>query len=94
MNAQFVICIAIFILMILGYMQNKVSKNGCSTDCNGGTGINRMPGSKDSTGWFFHSNTIVMATTFIVSEGLSRTQAVHKVFGALVRIKSAKVLSL
>ena len=79
MNAQFGICIAIFILMILGYMQNKISKTVVALTAMVALVLTGCLEAKTALAGFSNSNTIVMATMFIVSEGLSRTQAVHKV---------------
>lgn len=79
MNAQFVICIVIFILMILGYMQNKVSKTIVALSAMIALVLTGCLDAKTALSGFSNSNTIVMATMFVVSEGLSRTQAVHKV---------------
>ena len=79
MNTQFWICIAIFVLMILGYMQSKVSKTVVALTAMVALVLTGCLEAKTALAGFSNSNTIVMATMFIVSEGLSRTQAVHKV---------------
>ena len=86
MNAQFGICIAIFILMILGYMQNKVSKTVVALTAMVALVLTGCLEAKTALAGFSNSNTIVMATMFIVSEGLSRTQAVHKVSALVNKI--------
>lgn len=79
MNTQLILCIAIFLLMILGYMQNKVSKTIVALAAMIALVLTGCLDAKTALSGFSNSNTIVMATMFVVSEGLSRTQAVHKV---------------
>lgn len=88
MNAQFGICIVIFILMILGYMQNKVSKTVVALTAMVALVLTGCLEAKTALAGFSNSNTIVMATMFIVSEGLSRTQAVHKVSALVNKISN------
>ena len=86
MDMQFTICIAIFILMILGYMQSKVSKTVVALTAMVALVLTGCLDEKTALSGFSNSNTIVMATMFIVSEGLSRTQAVHKVSAMVSKI--------
>lgn len=86
MGMQFTICIAIFILMILGYMQSKVSKTVVALTAMVALVLTGCLDEKTALSGFSNSNTLVMATMFIVSEGLSRTQAVHKVSAMVSKI--------
>ena len=88
MSVQFTICIVIFILMILGYMQSKVSKTVVALTAMVALVLTGCLSEEDALSGFSNSNTIVMATMFIVSEGLSKTQAVHKVSSMVNKISN------
>ena len=95
MNIQLVTCLVIFILMVIGYMQSKISRAVVALMAMAAMVLTGCLKANDALSGFSNPNTILMACMFIVSEGFSRTSAVvnmSKQVGRISRGSFTKVL--
>jgi di/tricarboxylate transporter len=91
MNAQLIICFAICILVIAGYVWNKLSVGtvGCL-----GIVLFLITGCiapKDVLGNIGNANLIMISSMFIISEGFKRTQAIRLVAETVQRISKGSM---
>ena len=92
MNTQLIICFAICILVIAGYIWNKLSVGtvGCL-----GIVLFLITGCispKDVLGNIGNANLIMISSMFIISEGFKRTQAIHLVADTVRRISKGSMV--
>ena len=71
--------LAIFILMVLGFLQGKISRTVVALSAMVLLVLTNCLDAKTALSGFSNSNTILMACMFVISEGFSRTQAVKRV---------------
>ncbi len=86
MSAQLIITLVVFVLMVIGFIQSKVSRAVVALAAMSILVVTGCLDQKTALSGFSNSNTILMATMFIVSEGFSRTQTVTKISQLLGKI--------
>ena len=86
MSTQLVITLIVFILMILGFVQSKVSRAVVALGAMAVLVLTGCLDAKTALSGFSNSNTILMATMFVVSEAFSRTQTVSKISRLLGKV--------
>lgn len=79
MSTQMILTLAIFILMVLGFLQGKISRTVVALSAMVLLVLTNCLDAKTALSGFSNSNTILMACMFVISEGFSRTQAVKRV---------------
>lgn len=86
MSMQLIITLIVFVLMVLGFVQSKVSRAVVALAAMAILVFTGCLDAKTALSGFSNSNTILMATMFVVSEGFSRTQAVSKISKLLGKV--------
>lgn len=86
MSTQLIITLIVFILMVLGFVQSKVSRAVVALGAMLVLVFTGCLDAKTALSGFSNSNTILMATMFVVSEGFSRTQTVSKLSQLLGKV--------
>lgn len=86
MSTQLIITLIVFTLMVLGFIQSKVSRAVVALGAMVVLVFTGCLDAKTALSGFSNSNTILMATMFVVSEGFSRTQTVSKISQLLGKV--------
>lgn len=86
MSTQLIITLIVFVLMVLGFVQSKVSRAVIALGAMVVLVFTGCLDAKTALSGFSNSNTILMATMFIVSEGFSQTQTVSKLSQLLGKV--------
>lgn len=86
MSIQLIITLIVFVLMVLGFVQSKVSRAVVALGAMVVLVFTGCLDAKTALSGFGNSNTILMATMFVVSEGFSRTQTVSKLSRLLGKV--------
>ncbi len=86
MTPQLIITLIVFLMMVIGFVQKKVSRAVVALTAMVILVFTGCLDAKTALSGFGNSNTILMATMFVVSEGFSRTQAITKVSRLLGRV--------
>ena len=86
MSTQLIITLIVFLLMVIGFVQSKVSRAVVALGAMVVLVFTGCLDAKTALSGFSNSNTILMATMFVVSEGFSRTQTVSKLSQLLGKV--------
>ena len=86
MSTQLIITLVVFILMVLGFVQSKVSRAVVALGAMLVLVFTGCLDAKTALSGFSNSNTILIATMFVVSEGFSRTQTVSRISKLLGKV--------
>ena len=85
---QMTICLIIFILTLIafGFLNNRISMTVISLISVAALMLTGCLDPSDALSSFSNSSAILMASMFVVSAGLNRTQMVHKISAFICRI--------
>ena len=92
MNTQLIICLAISVMVIAGYIWNKLSVG--TVGCLGIVAflLTGCIAPKDVLGNIGNANLIMISSMFIISEGFKRTKAIHLVADTVRRISKGSMV--
>ncbi|CAK7033250.1 MAG: hypothetical protein ENTB_01879 [Enterocloster aldenensis] len=91
MNTQLLITLIIFGLMVVGFVQNKVSRSVVALGAMAALVLTKCLSPSDALKGFSNSNTVLMASMFVVSEGFSRTRAVKAIASLVGRVSKGSL---
>ena len=86
MSTQLIICIVVFVAMIIGFVQSKVSRTVVALAAMMVLVMTKCLDAETALSGFANDNIILMGSMFIIAEGFSRTQAVSKIAAMVGRI--------
>lgn len=86
MSPHLIITLVVFLFMVIGFIQSKVSRAVIALVAMAVLVVTGCLDEETALSGFSNSNTILMATMFIVSEGFSRTQTVARISKLLGKV--------
>lgn len=93
-QTQIFICLGIFVLMLIGFVINKVSMAMVAMLAMVAMVLTGCIDGETALAGFSNTNTILMVSIFIVAEGLNKTQMVKKLSGLIYQVSGGSLTKI